>query len=189
MSIPLVQNNEKDSINTSIIAIKKNLERINSILGLVDSGSDIDTSEFVKKSDIVDVVQSGNMNPVTSNAVATSNAMPVDTVTSGDMHSVTSNAVAEAITWSVKSTSGTQNVNIPQSWNGVYEVVVFDTKKHISYYGIRNREDVVIGAIATNYSGLNNDAIYLRETMISVFRESITNGWVVYARPVQIGTL
>ena len=97
MSIPLVQNNEKDSINTSIIAIKKNLERINSILGLVDSGSDIDTSEFVKKSDIVDVVQSGNMNPVTSNAVATSNAMPVDTVTSGDMHSVTSNAVANAL--------------------------------------------------------------------------------------------
>ena len=93
MSIPLVQNNEKDSINTSIIAIKKNLERINSILGLVDSGSDIDTSEFVKKSDIVDVVQSGNFQPVTSNAVATSNAMPVDTVTSGDMHSVTSNAV------------------------------------------------------------------------------------------------
>ena len=69
MSIPLVQNNEKDSINTSIIAIKKNLERINSILGLVDSGSDIDTSEFVKKSDIVDVVQSGNMSAVTSNAV------------------------------------------------------------------------------------------------------------------------
>ena len=92
MSIPLVQNNEKDSINTSIIAIKKNLERINSILGLVDSGNDIDTSEFVKKSDIVDVVQSGNMNPVTSNAV-----VPVDTVTSGDMHSVTSNAVAGAI--------------------------------------------------------------------------------------------
>lgn len=97
MSIPLVQNNEKDSINTSIVAIKKNLERINSILGLVDSESDIDTSEFVKKSDIVDVVQSGNMNPVTSNAVATSNAMPVNTVTSGDMHSVTSNAVASRI--------------------------------------------------------------------------------------------
>ena len=92
MSIPLVQNNEKDSINTSIIAIKKNLERINSILGLVDSGSDIDTSEFVKKSDIVDVVQSGNMNPVTSNAV-----VPVDTVTSGNMHSVTSNAVAKTL--------------------------------------------------------------------------------------------
>jgi hypothetical protein len=33
------------------------------------------------------------MQSVTSNAVATSNAMPVDTVTSGNMHSVTSNAV------------------------------------------------------------------------------------------------
>ena len=95
MSIPLVQNNEKDSINTSIIAIKKNLERINSILGLVDSGSDIDTSEFVKKSDIVDVVQSGNMNPVTSNAV-----VPVDEVTLDNMQSVTSNAVAESLSYS-----------------------------------------------------------------------------------------
>lgn len=105
------------------------------------------------------------------------------------MQSVSSNAVAKAITWNVKSTSGTQNIDIPQSWNGVYEAVVFDTKKHISYYGIRNGEDVVIGSIATNYSGLNNDAIYLRKTMISVFRESITNGWVVYARPVHIDTL
>ena len=89
MSIPLVQNNEKDSINTSIIAIKRNIERINMLLGLSNS-EEIDTSEFVKKSDIVDVVEAGNMNPVTSNAV-----VPVDEVTSGNMHSVTSNAVAE----------------------------------------------------------------------------------------------
>ena len=68
MSIPLVQNNEKDSINTSIIAIKRNIERINMLLGLSNS-EEIDTSEFVKKSDIVDVVEAGNMNPVTSNAV------------------------------------------------------------------------------------------------------------------------
>ena len=92
MSIPLVQNNEKDSINTSIIAIKRQIERINMLLGLVDSGgSDPDLSGFVKKSDIVDIVESGNMNPVTSNAV-----VPVDEVTLGNMHSVTSNAVAGA---------------------------------------------------------------------------------------------
>lgn len=90
MSIPLVQNNEKDSINTSIIAIKRNIERINMLLGLSNS-EEIDTSEFVKKSDIVDVVEAGNMNPVTSNAV-----VPVDEVTLGNMHSVTSNAVAGA---------------------------------------------------------------------------------------------
>lgn len=68
MSIPLVQKPEKDDINTSIIAIKRNIERINMLLGLVDSSSP-DLSGFVKKSDIVDVVESDNMNPVTSNAV------------------------------------------------------------------------------------------------------------------------
>ena len=92
MNIPLIQNNEKDSINTSIIAIKRTLERINSLLGLTDSENDIDTNSFVKKSDVVDVVQSGNMNPVTSNAV-----VPVDEVTSGNMQSVTSNAVANGL--------------------------------------------------------------------------------------------
>ena len=69
MSIPLVQDNNKDSINTSIIAIKRNIERINMLLGLSNS-EEIDTSEFVKKSDIVDEVTVGNMQSVTSNAVA-----------------------------------------------------------------------------------------------------------------------
>jgi hypothetical protein len=69
MSIPLVQKAEKDDINTSIIAIKRNIERINMLLGLSNS-EDIDTSEFVKKSDIVDEVTVGNMQSVTSNAVA-----------------------------------------------------------------------------------------------------------------------
>jgi len=69
MSIPLVQKAEKDDINTSIIAIKRNIERINMLLGLSNS-EDIDTSEFVKKSDIVDEVTLDNMQSVTSNAVA-----------------------------------------------------------------------------------------------------------------------
>jgi hypothetical protein len=69
MSIPLVQKAEKDDINTSIIAIKRNIERINMLLGLSNS-EEIDTSEFVKKSDIVDEVTVGNMQSVTSNAVA-----------------------------------------------------------------------------------------------------------------------
>lgn len=69
MSIPLVQEATKDAINTSIIAIKRNIERINMLLGLSNS-EEIDTSEFVKKSDIVDEVAVGNMHSVTSNAVA-----------------------------------------------------------------------------------------------------------------------
>ena len=92
MSIPLVQNNEKDSINTSIIAIKKNLERINSILGLVDS-SEPDLSGFATKQELEDTVTEINN---TIDEVETS-LQPVDTVASGNMHSVTSNAVASAM--------------------------------------------------------------------------------------------
>ena len=45
MSIPLVQDNDKNSINTSIIAIKRNLERINQLLGLSGSGTTVINNE------------------------------------------------------------------------------------------------------------------------------------------------
>ena len=89
--VPLVKANNIHDINTSIIAIKKQLKQLNEAVGLIDMPT-IDTSIFVKKSEVVDVVEEGNMNPVTSNAV-----VPVDEVTSGNMHSVSSNAVYEAI--------------------------------------------------------------------------------------------
>ena len=85
MSIPLVQKPEKDDINTSIIAIKRNIERINMLLGLVDSGSDPDLSGLATKQELQDAV---------------TELTPVDEVTSGNMHSVTSNAVARAISFS-----------------------------------------------------------------------------------------
>ena len=82
MSIPLIQKPEKDDINTSIIAIKRNIERINMLLGLSNS-EEIDTSEFVKKSDIVDEVTVGNMQSVTSNAVAECLRYSTDEVDTG----------------------------------------------------------------------------------------------------------
>ena len=83
MSIPLVQNNEKDSINTSIIAIKRNIERINMLLGLVDNDSP-DLSGFATKQELQDAV---------------TELQPVDEVTADNMQSVTSNAVAELVTY------------------------------------------------------------------------------------------
>lgn len=85
MSIPLVQNNEKDSINTSIIAIKRNIERINMLLGLVDSGSP-DLSGLATKQELEDAITQ-----------VETDLAPVDEVTSGNMQSVTSNAVAEEL--------------------------------------------------------------------------------------------
>ena len=86
MSIPLVQKAEKDDINTSIIAIKRNIERINMLLGLVDSGgSDPDLSGLATKQELQDAVES---------------LQPVDEVTVDNMQSVTSNAVAKALSYS-----------------------------------------------------------------------------------------
>ena len=94
----------RQEINTSLVALKK---EAGTLEGLINEASQILDevnnriatleNDTVKKNDVVNVVQSGNMNPVTSNAVATSNAMPVNSVTSGNMHSVTSNAVASEI--------------------------------------------------------------------------------------------
>lgn len=81
MSIPLVQNNEKDSINTSIIAIKRQIERINALLGLSNS-EEIDTSVFATKDELQQAV---------------TDLQPVDEVTADNMQSVTSNGVAKAI--------------------------------------------------------------------------------------------
>ena len=85
MSIPLVQNNEKDSINTSIIAIKRQIERINALLGLSNS-EEIDTSVFATKTELEDAVTQ-----------VETDLAPVDEVTADNMQSVTSNAVAQKI--------------------------------------------------------------------------------------------
>ena len=84
MSIPLIQEATKDAINTSIIAIKRNIERINTLLGLVDSSSP-DLSGLATKQELQDAVNS---------------LQPVDEVTLNNMQSVTSNAVAKAGSYS-----------------------------------------------------------------------------------------
>lgn len=85
MSIPLIQKPEKDDINTSIIAIKRNIERINMLLGLVDSGSDPDLSGLATKQELQDAI---------------TELTPVDEVTVGNMQSVTSNAVSKVLSYS-----------------------------------------------------------------------------------------
>jgi hypothetical protein len=98
-AIPLINNipksningNEKQlrqEINTSLVALKKEAGTLEGLINeaaqmLVTINNRIATLEndTVKKSDVVDVVQSGNMNPVTSNAVA-------DKISSLDVSSV-----------------------------------------------------------------------------------------------------
>lgn len=97
-SVPLIQKVDKDSINTTIIALKKAINEIESVLGL-DSGSEIDTSVFVKKSEVVDAVEADNLSPVTSNAVAD---YVVDRIEVNESRPASSNAVAEVLSYSTE---------------------------------------------------------------------------------------
>ena len=72
MNIPLIQDVQKDDINTSLIAIKREKEQLASLIAtanekIAELNSLMDTK--VNVSDIVNEVTSGNMHSVTSNAV------------------------------------------------------------------------------------------------------------------------
>ena len=70
MSIPLIQDNQKDSINASLIAIKREEERLQALIAEADEKIAQLNELKVNKSDIVDEVTLNNMQSVTSNAVA-----------------------------------------------------------------------------------------------------------------------
>lgn len=65
--VPLIQRTDVNSINTSIIAIKKQLKQIEQMLGGI-GGTELPTDILYRK-DIADAVQEGNNNPVSSGAV------------------------------------------------------------------------------------------------------------------------
>ena len=106
--VPLIRKTDVNDINTSLIAIKKQLKQLNEAVGLIDV-PDVDLTPFVRKDEVVNVVESGNMNPITSNAVA---EYTVDEVTSGNMNPVTSNAVANTLNY---ASSGTE-INTGLKW-------------------------------------------------------------------------
>lgn len=82
MNIPLIQDNQKDSINASLIAIKREEERLQALIAEADKKIAQLNELKVSKSDIVDEVTLNNMQSVTSNAVYESVAK-VTSVTGG----------------------------------------------------------------------------------------------------------
>ena len=88
-TIPLVKGNTQEEINTSLIALKKVLNEMNS------SSSKTDASVQSQIKQINELIENINSHLDTIDGQIT-DLQPVDSVTSGNMHSVTSNAVAEA---------------------------------------------------------------------------------------------
>ena len=160
-------NNEtqlRQEVNTSIVALKREAFSLENLIAqaaqtLQDINKRLSELEgkqgdYVKKNDVVDSITSGNMNPVTSNAVATSNAMPVNSVTSGNMHSVTSNAVAI----SLKEKLNKEYWTLFSDWAPVSEQVMntYINRKFSDY-------NILIFVIGANNVNIRNTIILPRE--------------------------
>lgn len=89
-TIPLVKGNTQEEINTSLIALKKALDEMNS------SSSKTDASVQSQIKQINELITNINSHLDTIDGQIT-DLQPVDSVTSGNMQSVTSNAVANLL--------------------------------------------------------------------------------------------
>jgi len=111
-NIPLVDNNDKNSINTSVIAIKKEIEQIEDLLqNARNKLKSLFDNDFLYRSDLTDTVESGNKNPVTSNGVyqaIQSSALTVDTA----MSNTSTNAVQNKVIKEYVDTAETNAKNL-----------------------------------------------------------------------------
>lgn len=112
--VPLIQNVQKNDINTSIIAIKKQLKELNAMLGLIDTSSNLpDMSPYIKKTDVTNEVQRFNLNPVTSNAVyeAIIKSIELDWTNAESVTLSTRDYIVKKNGWLVGYVTGNDNVN------------------------------------------------------------------------------
>lgn len=155
MGIPLVRNNSVDDINTSIIAIKKELGKG----GSSDMG-DVNVNVDVKY-EVTDTVEDGNSLPVTSQGVYDyvegQGFTPVDEVEKNNMKAVTSNAVAESLSYSKQVTFYTPT----PAAVGYSSSVDFKSKLSTAGYNIDDFDEVTfcIGSNTYNNLGFSNVTI------------------------------
>lgn len=118
-SIPLIKGNTPQEINTSIIALKKALSELEAQDRLLQ-GTDKDVQDKIKQ--INELIEGINTHLGTVDTHLTTidgqitALQPVNTVTSGNMQSVTSNAVANSVSNLQTQISGKASGNGNVSW-------------------------------------------------------------------------
>lgn len=182
MSIPLVQENTKDAINTSIIAIKRNIERINNLLGL--SGSEeIDTSIFATKEELENLETA---------------LQPVDEVTVDNMQSVTSNAVATIGKYvTTEQFTGKYWINDKPIYRKVVNCGYLPNNNITTIWGILSNVDFIVsmrgiaysdnGTIPIPYFDYESGSTYFvrlyldQKTNLSIRTQNNFSGYIMYA--------
>ena len=142
-TIPLVKGNTQEEINTSLIALKKALDEMNS------SSSKTDASVQSQIKQINELIENIN--------TQIEDLQPVDTVTSGNMHSVTSNAVSRATSYSTDEVdTGKKYINGNNIYSKTYDFGYLpnSTTKTMSL-NIDNLEQITkIKGVANKSSGI-----------------------------------
>lgn len=161
-NIPLPKSNKKEDIDTTIIAIKKHLEDINRLLGLVDNPESPDLSGFVTRAELqnsfVNAVELDNMKGATSNAVAESmewedisSRVTVTKDTAGSTTSYFTPSIVHCYkcrnmikigvrispTRDIAAPSGNGNIRFTIQIDGIIPTSALSTTSTISYLGTR----------------------------------------------------
>ena len=152
-TIPLVKGNTQEEINTSLIALKKALDEMNS------SSSKTDASVQSQIKQINELITNINSHLDTIDGQIT-DLQPVNSVTSGNMHSVTSNAVAQALSGLIKVKKVTLN-NVVLNQNGVLNIENYIPSGINLLFALMWNW----GAVSMdNYFGVSGDGRYIRGT-------------------------
>ena len=150
-TIPLVKGNTQEEINTSLIALKKALDEMNS------SSSKTDASVQLKIKQINELITNINSQLDTIDGQIT-DLQPVNSVTSGNMHSVTSNAVSRAMSYS------TSEVNTGKKWidgKPIYRKVInVNSNPAIIQTGLTSANEVINVIIKNTVGGTSNNFVF-----------------------------
>ena len=122
-----------------------------------------------------DVIEAGNNQPITSDALATSNAIPVNTVESGNLHSVTSGAVYSELLNYVKAITKT-NPTISKNLTNFVDNILCN-----SNYGVEeifSKMDNL--SILFGYALMLKDRPYPRDGFIFLFKVDSNFGGAFY---------
>jgi NAD-specific glutamate dehydrogenase len=149
-TIPLVKGNTQEEINTSLIALKKALDEMNSSSGKTDASVQLQIKQ------INELIENINTHLDTVDEQIT-DLQPVDTVTSGNMKAVTSNAVYNALVNEDTQIFTTQYKNDSFTFTKIGKVVYIQSTG--DWINLPAQQSVTLFGLPSKYYPKNNVAL------------------------------
>lgn len=85
------------------------------------------------------------------------------------------------VTYTVTCPVGQKQQNIPYSR---YVAIIFDTVKHTTFTAVFRGTNIILGCVGSNYGGINNDGVVLRDGSVLFIRESSAGDYILSVSPI-----